>query len=123
MAFFEESVPGDLIPLMGRARLHTFHMRMRQGEKLLREIIEQHPDFVEAHVQLGTILVVEARDDDLEEWRRRLPKAAESYPEMWWILGTQARKNDDLSGAIRCAWETLRLDPITWGLPTNWHNC
>lgn len=111
MTFFEESMPDDVIPMMGRARLKIFKALTQQGEAIIRQILQQKPDFIEAQAQLGVILVIGSRNEELEEWRRHLPKAAKGHPETWWVMGTQARKNGDVPGAIRCAWETLLLDP------------
>lgn len=111
MAFFEESVPDDLVPLMGRARLYLFKGFNEKGESLLRQILAQQPDLIEAQSQLGVVLVSESRTQDFEAWHRQLPRAAYDHPEIWWVLGTHARKHGDSPAAIRCAWESLRLDP------------
>lgn len=111
MAHFEESVPDDLVPLIGRARLHLFKGFTEKGETLLRKIISQQPNFVEAQAQLGVLLVSESRNAELEQWRQKLPQSAFNHPEIWWVLGTYARKHADSAAAIRCAWETLKRDP------------
>lgn len=111
ISFFEKSTPDDYLPQMGRARLKIFQLSMPEAEAILRQILRQRPDFLEAQVQLGVILVTESRVEELEEWRNQLSRAAEEHPETWWVLGKQARQNGDTKGAIRCAWETLRLDP------------
>ena len=111
ISFFEQSVPEDLIPTMGRARLKIFQVSFAEAETLLRRILHQQPDFTEAQVQLGVLLMLESRKEELEEWRNQLTPTMKQHPETWWVLGKSAREAGDLSGAIRCAWETLRLDP------------
>ncbi len=111
ISFFEESAPNDYLPLMGRARLKMFQLSMTQAEGIIQQILQQQEDLIEAHAQLGVILVTEARMEELERWRRQLPRAAYEHPETWWVLGKQARQNGDTKAAIRCAWETLRREP------------
>jgi len=111
MNHFEEAVPDDAVPLIGRARLHLFKGFNEKGESLLRKIIKQQPDFIEAQAQLGVLLVSESRHLELEQWRQQLPESAFDHPEIWWVLGTYARKHADSAAAIRCAWETLKRDP------------
>lgn len=111
LSMFEKAVPNDPAPLMGRARLLMFKNFPREGEEMLRRVISKKPDFLEAHAQLGVILVSESRSSELIEWEKHLPPNADSHPEIWWVRGTQARKQGDSKGAIRCAWECLRLDP------------
>lgn len=111
MVMFEDSVADDVAPLMGRARLHLFKNFTREGEALLRRILAQRPDLIEAQAQLGVVLVSESRAWEVVEWNRRLPEAADDHPEVWWVRGTHARKQGDAHGAIRCAWEALWLDP------------
>lgn len=111
MTFFEESVPGDLIPMMGRARLLLFKNFTEQGTELLQRIVASHPEFVEAQAQMGVVIVSQSESPGFLEWHQRLPKAADDHPEIWWVRATQARKIGDTKGAIRCAWEALKLDP------------
>ena len=111
IGFFQESNPDDVMPLMGRARLKIFQLSMTQAEAIVQQILHVQPDCIEAHVQMGVILVTGSRAEELEKWRRHLPRAAEDHPETWWVMGKQARQNGDTQGAIRCAWETLRRDP------------
>ncbi len=108
---FDEAVPDDPGPLMGRARILLFKNFSHEGEESLRHIIANRPALIEAHAQLGVVLVSESRSEELQEWECRLPPGADLYPEIWWVRGTQARRQGDSKGAIRCAWEALRLDP------------
>lgn len=108
---FEKAVTDDPGPLMGRARILLFKNFSREGEELLRRVIAKRPDLIEAHAQLGVVLVSESRSEEIQEWERQLPPGADLYPEIWWVRGTQARKQGDSKGSIRCAWEALRLDP------------
>lgn len=111
MTMFEDSVSDDLAPLMGRARILLFKNFGEDGEALLRKIIAQRPDLIEAQAQLGVVLVGESRDEELDQWHSRLPPEADGHPEIWWVRSTRARKHGDSTGAIRCAYEALKLDP------------
>lgn len=111
MDLFERSVAGDVAPLIGRARLYLFKNFPEKGEALLRRIIAERPDLIEAQAQLGVVLVSESRDADFETWHRQLPSKADDHPEIWWVRATSARKHGDPHVAIRCAWEALRRHP------------
>lgn len=111
IAYFERSVPDDLAPLMGRARLLIFKGFSEEGEALLRQILARHPELVEAQAQLGVVLVSKNRGAEFREWQRQLPVAADEHPEVWWARATQSQREGNRTGAIRCAWEALRLDP------------
>ncbi|MFN9718900.1 MAG: FG-GAP-like repeat-containing protein [Planctomycetota bacterium] len=111
LRMFEKAVPDDVAPLMGRARLLMFKNFPRDCEDMLRKIIAAKPELIEAHAQLGVLLVSESRSSELVQWEKNLPPAADTFPEIWWVKGTQARKQGDIRGAIRCAWECLRRDP------------
>ncbi|MBX3442619.1 MAG: hypothetical protein KF774_09430, partial [Planctomyces sp.] len=111
MTFFERSVPEDLTPMVGRARLLLFKNFTEEGGALLERLAAAHPDLIEAQAQLGVVLVSQSRDRELIDWNGRLPAAAEEHPEVWWVRGTFARRQNDVPGAIRCAWEALRRDP------------
>lgn len=111
IGFFEESQSGDIAPLMGRARLLMFKNFPDEAEALLEEILGERPDLVEAQAQYGVLLVSQSRDDELLEWNSQLPPAAEHHPEIWWVRATYARRQGNNREAIRCAWESLRLDP------------
>lgn len=111
IAFFQRSVPGDVTPLMGRARLLLFKSFTEKGEALLRRILEQRPELIEAQAQLGVVLVSQPRKDDFLKWNRQLPEEADFHPEIWWVRATQARREGNTEAAIRCAWEAMKLDP------------
>lgn len=111
IAFFEQSVPDDLIPSMGRARLKIFQLSLADAEAILQQILSQQSDFLEARVQLGVVLMLQARHEELLDWANELTPAMQRHPDTWWVLGKRAREIGDTQGAIRCAWETLRLEP------------
>ncbi len=106
---FLSAAPNDRLPLLGLARI-----RMREGAldeclRLLNEVLKQSPNLVEAHVQLGTLLL---QTDTLgSSWNRSLPKAAELHPDIWFIRGEWSRNHGQLEAAARCFAESLRLDP------------
>lgn len=111
LEFFLKSDPNDVLPLMGRARLLIFKGFTDEGEAMLRQILAQRPDLIEAQVQLGIVLVSESRHTEFRNWHAQLPAAADSHPEIWWVRATQARREGNAKAAVRCAWEALRLDP------------
>ena len=108
---FQKADPDDVVPLMGRARLLLFKAFNDEGEELLRKIISKRPDIIEAHAQLGVVIVSESREQDFLDWHANLPPEADGHPEIWWVRATQARREGRTEEAIRCAWEALKLDP------------
>lgn len=109
--FFLRRVPDDLVSQLGTARVQLFRSQTHDAEELIRRILEQRPDLVEAHVQLGGILLNPSREAELVDWLETLPAAADEHPEVWMTRSMLARRWGDLAGAIRCAWEAVRCNP------------
>ena len=100
--------PEDANAKLGKARLALSNGELEKAEKLAREVISKMPGLVEAHAQLGLILL-ESDSSKLAAWAEELPTAANDHPDVWfvrgqWIRGSQTRE------AIRCFAEAIRRD-------------
>ena len=106
-----ESEPGNSAILLGRARQELTMSRLDTAEKMIRPIVDEQPDFVEAQARLGRILVERIAEDEFLKWRRELPREAEAHPEIWYVQGLWARRNGQTQAAIRCFLEAAAKDP------------
>ncbi|MBW3596180.1 MAG: VCBS repeat-containing protein [Planctomycetes bacterium] len=102
--------PDDLLPNLGLARLDLQQGDPVSARKLLVGLLEQRPEFVEAHVQLGEALLLIA-PEELPQWRERLPADAEAHPGAWFVQGRWAAAMQQPQAAARCHWEAARRDP------------
>ncbi len=107
---FIESDPSDSLPKLGLARTRIREGKFDEAETLLGEVLRQFPETVEAHVQLGKVLLA-SRPNSIPDWEKSLPKNAGSHPDIWWIRGEWCRHDMQIGPAARCFSEALRLDP------------
>ncbi len=107
---FLEADPLDSLPKLGLGRTRVREGKFNEAEPLLNEVIKQYPDVIEAHVQLGKVLLA-IRPDSIPTWEKSLPKSAGSHPDIWWIRGEWCRNAIQFAPAARCYSEALRLDP------------
>ncbi|HUG69480.1 MAG TPA: FG-GAP-like repeat-containing protein [Pirellulaceae bacterium] len=111
LEFFLEANPEAPGPQLGQARLALSKNELDTAERLLRELVRSHPKLVEAHVQLGYVLLERGAYDELATWQQQLPREASEHPDIWAIQGLGAAHINSPPEAIRCFWECLRLDP------------
>ncbi len=97
--------------LLGRARHALSNSRIEEAERLLRPIVEDYPESIEAQSRLGRILLDEGDDAEFLAWRRRLPPAAGAHPEIWYVQGLWERRNGQVRAAVRCFLEAAVLAP------------
>lgn len=107
---FLTASPPDRMPLLGLARIRLREGATDEAHKLLSDLLEQAPNLVEAHVQLGKLLQ-QVDPGRIADWNRSLPANAESHPDVWLIRGEWARDHGEPEAAARCFAESLRLDP------------
>lgn len=106
-----ESDAGNLEVLLGRARQLLAKSRLQDAEPILDRIIDEHPQSIETQARLGGVYLERGADREFLEWRRKLPRGADSHPEIWHVQGLWARRNGQVPGAVRCFLEAARLDP------------
>ncbi len=103
--------PPDPLAQLAVARRLLFENRTSEAESLFRKIIDVAPHLGEAQGRLGRIIFDREDLDEFFQWQGSLPVAARSHPEVWFVLGMQARRTGQLEGAVRCFLETLMLVP------------
>lgn len=107
---FLTAAPLDRMPLLGLARIRLREGATAEAKKLLSDLLEQSPNLVEAHVQLGRLLQ-QIDQEKIVDWNRSLPVNAETHPMVWLIRGEWARDHGQPEAAARCFAESVRLDP------------
>ena len=110
LSHFLSATPNDRLPLLGLARTRLREGALDECKRLLTEVLIQSPNLVEAHVQLGKLLL-QSDPQQINSWNRSLPRDAELHPDIWFIRGEWARAHGQLEAAARCFAESLRLDP------------
>ena len=110
LSHFLSAAPNDRLPLLGLARIRLREGALDECKRLLTEVLNQSPNLVEAHVQLGKLLL-QSDPQQINSWNRSLPINAELHPDIWFIRGEWARDHGQLEAAARCFAESLHLDP------------
>jgi thioredoxin-like negative regulator of GroEL len=103
--------PDDPAPQIARAGQQISQENFGEAILILRRITKSHPKIAEAHAKLGQALLADGRRDELADWDRQLPKAAEDHPDVWVVRAQFAQILDQSPVAIRCLWEAVRRDP------------
>ncbi|MEO8495590.1 MAG: tetratricopeptide repeat protein, partial [Planctomycetota bacterium] len=103
--------PGDSAVLLGRARTDLTKSRFDSAETLLRRILSEHPDSLEARARLGGVLLNGRPEEEFLQWQRSLPSDAVTHPEIWYTQGLWARRNGQNQAAVRCFLEAALRDP------------
>jgi tetratricopeptide (TPR) repeat protein len=109
---FEELSPDDPLPRLARARSAFEHEEFADAARLAREVIESHPQQIEAWALQGRALA-EPADDRAAflDWYSRLPDAARAHPGVWVAQGLWADRNREPQVAARCFWEAILRSP------------
>ena len=103
--------PDDPSPQVARALRLRKENRLRDAEQSLRHVVEDAPQYLEAHAWLGQCLYERGDWARLAEWEANLPQDAVNHPHVWVVRGLAAEAAHDSQGALRCYWEALRLNP------------
>ncbi len=74
-------------PLLGLARLAGMRQQTDEAVKLCQQAIQQSPEMLTAHAELGLYLLQLNRYDELDEWRRKLPTGASSSADIQKVIG------------------------------------
>jgi tetratricopeptide (TPR) repeat protein len=103
--------PDDPLPTLAAARVYMGDRRWNSARSLLQRICREHPGLAEAQVQLGTILHETGDDNEFLRWRSRVPKSAQSHPDLWALWGSWLRDREQPHAAAHCYREAVRRDP------------
>ncbi len=108
-----QTEPDYWVPILGIALRKFFLDENDEAEKLVDEVLRHHPDLVEAHALLGTLLIRHHRLPSAEyfAWLDALPPGSDEHPMIWTVRGMWAQDHGDLQGAARCFWEAARINP------------
>ena len=102
--------PRDPSALVGTAFIELNNQRYEKAESLLRDAITADPQFVPAYVLLGQLQLLEPKESPAD-WEHNLPEKANEDPGIWAVRAAFAEQHNEIAGATRCYWETLRRDP------------
>ncbi|MBD3675012.1 MAG: VCBS repeat-containing protein [Planctomycetaceae bacterium] len=105
-----EQDPDDPLVLSAFAAYHLSYGKLELAFPLLKEIVRNDPNLIPAQAMLGEVLL-EREPDQFLKWHERLPAAADRDAEIWYVRGLWARQHQQLEMAIRCFWESVRLEP------------
>jgi tetratricopeptide (TPR) repeat protein len=102
----------DPAVLTGLALAAANENRRHDARVLLRQALQRRPGMTEARARLGALLLDERDDTDVFlRWQAELPPEANSHPNIWATRAEWAARSGQRREAVRCYWETLRLDP------------
>lgn len=108
---FRQTVPADMLPLLGEARVAAAENHEQRAKTIYRRILNAYPRQTEAAAQLGLILANSGSRDELLQWHNDLPAIADSHPGVWVARGIAARRFEQSTAAIRCYLEAVNLHP------------
>jgi predicted Zn-dependent protease len=102
--------PDDRAVQLGLAAHAFWEGESREAEQRLRSLVAAAPELTAAQAMLGELLVDGSAGDFLE-WHANLPPDASDHPDIWYVRGLWARREDELRVAARCFWQAVRLAP------------
>jgi tetratricopeptide (TPR) repeat protein len=102
---------GEPLGLLGAAYTAAALHRDTQAEELLDRVAARRPELIDVAVLRLMLRLDAGRYDEFLNLVRQLPQAVEDHPGYWFQCGRAAHLLEDLPGAIRCYWETLRRQP------------
>lgn len=111
LASYRDLAPSDPLPALGvAARLQRIEDAAK-AERLLAQIVEEHPQLIEAQVRLGEQLARDGESERFLAWHRQLSIEAEQHPQLWYVRGMFSMERGAAEAAARCFWEALRREP------------
>lgn len=105
-----EKNPTDKYLLLAMGDGALIERRLDDAEQFLSKAIQKDPALTEAHHKLGRTLLEKNDIPRLVEWQKSLPADSDSHPGIWQVKGRWAESQGDLPGAVRCYWESLKID-------------
>lgn len=105
--------------ILAEAHLAYLEKNFAEAERLCRLAVTSQPDLAEAQARLGLILLQQSDLSKLYEWRCVLPDSVKGHPGVLYGAGRIAMLEKRPEEAVRCFWESLRVDPNQVG--ANYH--
>lgn len=112
--FISELPPGaqaDPALLITRARVAAFNLKFDEAREYARQAVAATPHLVDAYTTLGQILVTANDTRGLQQLLEQLPPTAAEHPDIWFLRGELAQRQQSAEMAARCYWEAARIDP------------
>ncbi len=106
----QRAAPDDILVRSGLAAHAIIDGETSRAEEILQQVVAERPDLIAAQAMLGELLQ-NSEEHVFLRWHAALPATAERHPDIWLIRGLWLRRHNDLTGAARCFWQTLRLAP------------
>ncbi len=78
----------------------------------LENFVRDFPEEMSAQAMLGEILVDNSNDSSVLNWHKALPDTAENSPDIWFVRGLWARRQQDLHSAKECFQECVNRTPF-----------
>lgn len=105
-----KTTPDDPLVKLGLARAAFQGHDLTKTESLLREVLRDRVDLVEAHALRGLVLVATNQKSAWSRWQSQLPTAADESAAIWFARGEMAEQLGQTAAACRCFWEATRRD-------------
>lgn len=112
LAGCEKVEPKNPLSQMGPVRLMlALNENVELARELLLEFVVTAPELCETQVMLGELLFDGGEDEEFLHWHANLPAEVDRHPSIWVLRGRWAQRQQDVEGAIRCLWESIRRFP------------
>ncbi len=106
-----EEMPSDLRISLAEARTAALDNRPNDARELLRQILADSPNLMEAQARMGELLALTGASEAFLEWHQQLPSNANEHSAIWFARGVWARNQSHGSSAVRCFLEVVQRDP------------
>ncbi len=107
---YRDATPSDLLPNLVFARKHQQNGEAVAAESLLVDLLNQQPQLLAAHAQLGHLWRA-VHPEKLAAWNARLPQSADTNADIWCVRGLWLRESGDVRGSVHCLLQALSRDP------------
>jgi len=103
--------PGDPLIRMAEVRQHMIESREADVRSVLEDLVRIYPHLAEPVARLGRLIVDGGNQEEFLRWNDQLTREHEEHPEIWFIRGLYARREGQLTTAVRCFLEALVRSP------------
>ena len=97
--------------LLAKAQIAFLKKDPASAETWCRDAISKEEKFADAQALLGALLLEKGNLESLIQWRRSLPAATHSHPDILYVAGRISQMENSAEEAARCFWDSLRIDP------------
>ncbi|MCH2124447.1 MAG: FG-GAP-like repeat-containing protein [Pirellulaceae bacterium] len=108
---FYRITPEDPGILLGKARNTLQNRDFEQADKFAQKSLEKNPDLLEASVIRGQVALAQENLQAFADWSNSLSEVADGNSSIWILRAQFAERTEQPQAAMRCFWESLKLDP------------